>query len=183
MPFEFKSLGIQGVILVTPSVFSDERGAFVETFKATDFAAAGIDATWKQLNCSISQKHVLRGMHFQLQPRAQGKLISVVHGHIFDVVIDIRKSSETFGKWTSIELDSESRQMLWVPPGFAHGFCTLSDTVEVMYACTDEYAPESERGILWNDPAIGITWPTDTPILSPKDETYPLLANAEINFT
>jgi len=182
MPFEFTPLAIPEVVAITPKVFADERGAFVEIFKATDFAAAGITAQWQQINCSISQKHVLRGMHYQLQPHAQGKLITVLRGKIFDVVIDIRKSSPSFGKWASIELDAKKRQMLWVPVGFAHGFCALSDITEVMYACTSEYAPESERGIMWNDPALGITWPTDKPILSPKDTKYPPLAEADINF-
>jgi dTDP-4-dehydrorhamnose 3,5-epimerase len=122
-------------------------------------------------------------MHYQLQPHAQGKLVSVLRGRIFDAVIDIRSNSPIFGKWTSTELGAEDKQMLWIPPGFAHGFCALTDETEVIYAVTAEYAPESERGILWNDPAVGIKWPVQAPILSDKDAKYPNLAQAEINFT
>ena len=182
MPLRFEPLALDGLILITPQLFRDERGAFAETFKVSEFSAAGIEVTWRQMNYSLSQKHVVRGMHYQLQPHAQGKLVSVLHGHIFDVVIDIRKNSPSFGHWTSVELEAEKKQMLWIPPGFAHGFCALTAETEVMYAVTAEYAPASERGILWNDPAVDITWPIDSPILSDKDAKYPLLKDAEINF-
>lgn len=182
MPLQFEPLAISDVVLITPQIFRDERGAFAETFKHSEFKAAGIDVTWRQMNYSLSQKNVVRGMHYQLQPNAQGKLVSVLRGRIFDAIIDIRASSPSFGKWAGIELDAEVKQMLWIPPGFAHGFCALTDDTEVMYAVTAEYAPASERGILWNDPAVGIIWPIDNPILSDKDAKYPLLTAAEKNF-
>lgn len=183
MPLRFEPLVIADVVLITPQLFRDERGAFAEVFKHSEFEAAGVSATWRQINYSVSQKNVLRGMHYQLQPHAQGKLVSVAKGRIFDAVIDIRKSSPSFGTWTSVELDAETKQMVWVPPGFAHGFCALADDTEVMYAVTAEYAPASERGIIWNDPAVGIEWPIEKPILSNKDAKYPLLNEAETNFS
>jgi dTDP-4-dehydrorhamnose 3,5-epimerase len=183
MPLRFTPLAIADVVLVTPQLFRDERGSFAEIFKHSEFEAAGLAVRWKQMNCSISRKNVLRGMHYQLEPNAQGKLVSIMQGRIFDAVIDIRRRSASFGQWASVELDAEKKQMLWVPPGFAHGFCALSDTAEVFYAVTAEYAPESERGIIWNDPAVGIDWPIKEPILSDKDARYPLLREAEITFT
>lgn len=189
MSFRFEPLHIPDIVVVTPKYFRDERGGFSEVFKRSDFTAAGINLAagegseaWQQINWSTSTKHVLRGMHYQLNPHAQGKLVSVITGEIYDAVIDIRRQSPTFGQWAATKLRASERQMLWVPAGFAHGFCVVSDAAEVMYFCTTEYSPENERGIIWNDPAVGIEWPTDQPILSEKDTKYPLFQDAEANF-
>lgn len=183
MPFRFEPLAIPEIVAITPQFFPDERGGFSEMYKQSAFAAAGMASAWQQINWSSSVRRVLRGMHYQLEPRAQGKLVSVVVGRIYDAVIDIRRHSPTFGQWVGMTLDAQQRQMIWVPAGFAHGFCVMSDRAEVMYCCTAEYSPESERGIIWNDPRVGITWPTDTPVLSAKDAAYPPLAEAETNFS
>lgn len=189
MAFRFEPLAIPDVVVITPQYFTDSRGGFSEVFKQSDFKTAGVDpasggagAPWQQINWSTSHKNVLRGMHYQIQPHAQGKLVSVIAGTIYDAVIDIRRTSPTFGQWVATTLTAEQRQMMWVPPGFAHGFCVISDMAEVLYNCTTEYSPQSERGIIWNDPAVGITWPTKEPILSEKDTKYPLLKAAETNF-
>lgn len=183
MPFRFDSLAIVGAVVITPRFYADNRGGFSEVYKKSEFLAAGIDASWKQINWSSSRKNVLRGMHYQLAPNEQGKLVSVLVGEIFDVVIDIRVGSPTYGKWVSATLHADKRQMIWVPPGFAHGFYVLSEKAEVTYSCTAEYSPESERGIIWNDPEVGISWPVAQPILSAKDELYPTLAEAEKNIS
>lgn len=182
MPFQFEELSLSGVVLVKPRVLADARGSFSEVFKASEFAAAGLKQVWVQINVSVSQQNVVRGMHYQLNPIAQGKLISVVRGSIFDAVIDIRRASPTFGQWVGAELDDKDRHMLWVPPGFAHGFCATASFAEVVYCCTAEYAPQNERGIIWNDPAVGISWPIAEAILSDKDRNYPPLSAAESNF-
>jgi dTDP-4-dehydrorhamnose 3,5-epimerase len=189
MAFLFEPLAIPDVVVITPQFFKDYRGGFSEVFKHSDFKFAGVDpvsggagAIWRQINWSTSVKNVLRGMHYQLPPHEQGKLVSVIVGTIYDVVIDIRSASPSFGQWVGITLDAQQRQMVWVPPGFAHGFCVMSEVAEVTYNCTIEYSPQSERGIIWSDPAVGITWPTKKPILSDKDAKYPSLASAETNF-
>ena len=182
MPFEFKRLEIPDVILITPKAFGDERGFFMESHKESQFKANGIAFDFKQDNHSKSSKNVLRGLHYQLEPYAQGKLVKVVTGRIFDVAVDIRKGSPTFGKWVSAELSEENKQMLWIPPGFAHGFLSLEDNTNVLYKSTNEYNKESEGGILWNDPEIDIKWPVSNPILSEKDKKHPLLNEADINF-
>ena len=182
MPFEFKRLEIPDVILITPKAFGDERGFFMESYKESEFKANGITFDFKQDNHSKSSKNVLRGLHYQLEPYAQGKLVKVVTGRIFDVAVDIRKGSPTFGNWVSAELSEENKQMLWIPPGFAHGFLSLEDNTNVLYKSTNEYNKESEGGILWNDPEIGIKWPVDKPILSEKDKKYTLLKKVDINF-
>lgn len=182
MPFKFEELSLSGVTLVKPTIFPDARGSFSEIFTASQFAAAGPKQVWVQINLSVSRQNVLRGMHYQLNPVAQGKLISVARGSIFDAVIDIRRESPTFSQWAGAALDDKDRHMLWVPPGFAHGFCVTSPIAEVVYCCTAEYDPASERGIIWNDPAVGIAWPTAKAILSDKDRNYPALSAAEINF-
>ena len=170
MAFKFKKMQIPEVTLIEPPVFSDERGFFVETYKRDDFAERGIKEPFIQDNHSgSSRKGVVRGLHFQKAPAAQSKLVRVIRGRILDVAVDIRKASLTYGKWVSAELSAENRRMLYIPEGFAHGFCTLEDNTEVIYKCGAVYSPEHDRGVKWNDPAIGIDWPVKTPILSEKD--------------
>jgi len=182
MPFTFKRLEIPDVILVQPKVFGDERGFFMETYKASEFKKNGIDYDFVQDNHSRSQKGVLRGLHYQLKPMEQGKLVRCVKGRIWDVAVDIRKGSPWYGKWVAVELSEENKLMLWVPPGFAHGFVALEDGTEVIYKVTKEYAPELDRGIIWNDPDLAIDWPIKNPILSEKDKNLPKLREAENNF-
>jgi len=172
---------IPDVILIEPKVFADERGFFLESYQKKLFAEAGIPFDFVQDNHSRSELGVLRGLHYQVQ-QPQGKLVRVVSGEIFDVAVDIRKSSPTFGKWFGDFLSAENKKMLWVPPGFAHGFYVTSLTTEVLYKTTDYYAPQWERSIFWNDPIINIAWPTNgtTPLLSPKDEAGKFLNEAEI---
>jgi dTDP-4-dehydrorhamnose 3,5-epimerase len=180
--FEFKELKIKGVILIIPKVFDDNRGFFVETYNKSDFKKNGVDVNFAQTYFSNSKKNVLRGLHYQLNPYSQAKLIRVIKGSIVDVVVDIRKNSPTYGEFVSVKLDSDSKQMLFVPEGFAHGFYVLEDDTEVSYKLTKEYNFENERGIIWNDAELGIKWPDDNPILSEKDSKYPLLKDAYNNF-
>ncbi len=182
MPFLFEKTELEGVVHIQPRIFSDSRGFFLETFKQSDFIQAGINENFVQSNFSHSTQDTLRGLHFQKNPSAQGKLVLALAGVIFDVAIDVRKSSPTFGKWVSRTLSAEKRNMLYIPAGFAHGFCVLSDTADVMYCCTREYAPRDEAGIIWNDPQIAVTWPVSAPLLSEKDTRLPLLAHADNNF-
>ena len=182
MNFEFEPLAIPEVVLVTPRAFADDRGYFIETYHQPSFRDAGIDATFVQDNASRSAAGVLRGLHYQLDPMAQGKLVRVVAGAVFDVAVDIRTGSPTYGQWVGAELDDGDHRMLWVPPGFLHGFVTLSDTVHLSYKCTAVYSPAHDRGVRWDDPAIGIEWPVAEPKLSPKDLAQPLLADAENTF-
>ena len=171
------------VILFTPRVFGDERGYFFESFNESEFLeATGLDSChFVQDNHSKSVKGVLRGLHYQLPPHPQGKLVRVVQGAVFDVAVDIRKSSPNFGKWAGVFLDADKKQQLWIPPGFAHGFVTLSDTAEFLYKTTDFYAPQFERCITWNEPEIGIDWhSTETPQLSAKDLQGLPLAKADV---
>lgn len=169
--------------MVTPRIFEDPRGHFFESYKFSEFAENGISAKFIQDNCSRSSKHVLRGLHYQKNPAAQGKLVRVLSGRIFDVAVDIRHGSPTYGRWFGIELSEENRKMLWMPPGCAHGFLALSDQAEVHYKVSNaEYSPEHDRGLMWNDPEIGISWPCMEPILSEKDTENPTLANADNNF-
>jgi dTDP-4-dehydrorhamnose 3,5-epimerase len=165
-------LNIPDVILIEPKVFGDERGYFYESFNQALFnQAIGYDVQFVQDNHSKSQKGVLRGLHYQLPPKAQGKLVRVIQGEVFDVAVDIRQGSPTFGQWVGEILSAENKRQLWIPEGFAHGFITLSETAEFLYKTTDYYAPEYERCIAWNDPKIGINWPLDqAPILSSKDQ-------------
>jgi dTDP-4-dehydrorhamnose 3,5-epimerase len=153
----------------------------METFKASEFAAHGIQAVFVQDNFSHSRRGVLRGLHYQNEPEAQAKLVAVLRGRIYDVAVDIRPGSPNYGRWIGLELSAESRRMVYVPKGFAHGFCALSEEVDVLYKVTREYAPDLDRGILWNDPDIGIRWPIAAPILSPKDAGLPRLSEADIN--
>ncbi|WP_026679371.1 dTDP-4-dehydrorhamnose 3,5-epimerase [Fictibacillus gelatini] len=175
---------LEGVVIIEPVVFGDHRGWFMETYSEVKFKNAGIELTFVQDNQSFSEtKGTLRGLHYQLNPKAQSKLIRCTRGKIFDVAVDIRKGSPTYGKWFGIELSAENKKQLLIPKGFAHGFMTLTDDVEVQYKVDELYAPEYDRGIIWNDPAIGIEWPIQiTPVLSEKDKKTPLLENAENNF-
>ena len=178
MPFIFEKTFIDNLLIITPKIFSDNRGFFYETFKQSDFERAGIKEKFVQDNHSFSVKGTIRGLHFQKKPFAQGKLVRCTKGLVWDVAVDLRKNSETFGKYFSIELSEENKQMLYVPPEFAHGFLTLSDTAEFLYKCTEEYSPEADGGIIWNDPEIGIRWPIDKKdiIISEKDALLPLLS-------
>lgn len=182
MAFRFESLDLADVILVEPQGVKDTRGFFREIYKNSDFITHGIPCAFVQENHSRSTRGVLRGLHYQKCPQAQGKLVSVVRGRIFDVAVDIRKGSRNYGKWTGIELTDDDGRMLYVPPGFAHGFCVLGDEADVIYKVTAEFAPELDRGILWNDPDIGIDWPIQDPCLSLKDARLPLLRDADNNF-
>ncbi len=174
----FTPTEIPDVVVVEPKVFSDQRGFFYELFHAGRFKAAGLDLSFVQDNFSRSAKGVVRGLHFQ-EPRAQGKLVRTLRGRIWDVAVDIRKGSPTFGRWVAETLDDESRKALWIPAGFAHGLCALSDQADVEYKCTALWAPECERTLLWNDPALGIPWPVERPILAPKDAAGAPLARLE----
>lgn len=173
------STAIPEVLLIEPAVFGDERGFFMETWQRRKFAEAGIDYDFVQDNHSRSVQGTLRGLHYQiLQP--QGKLVRVTHGEVFDVAVDIRRSSPTFGQWVGEYLTAENKRMLWVPPGFAHGFYVTSDVAEFQYKCTDYYAPEHERSIRWDDPDLAITWPLQRePVVSAKDQQGSPLAPAE----
>ena len=182
MPFKFSTMIIPDVVLIEPKIFSDSRGLFVELFKASEFQANNVPAAFVQVNHSRSQKNALRGLHYQLNPKAQAKLISVVRGEIFDVAVDIRRGSPAYGQWAAENLSETDKRMLFIPEGFAHGFCVLSDMAEIIYYCSREYAPESERTILWNDPAIAVPWPVKVPLLSAKDSKGSLLSDVENNF-
>jgi len=182
MPFNFKKLEIPDLILIEPVIFGDERGFFAETYKFSDFEKVGIKYQFVQDNHSKSKKNILRGLHYQLNPGAQGKLVRVIKGSVFDVAVDIRKGSPYYKKWVSIILSNENKNMFWVPPGFAHGFLVLEDDTEVFYKATAEYSQQLDRGILWNDTEIGIKWPVENPVFSEKDVKNPLLCNAENNF-
>ncbi len=177
---KFFSTSIPDIIVIEPTVFQDERGFFLESYQKKHFMDAGIQAEFVQDNHSKSGHRILRGLHYQIR-QPQGKLIRVIAGEVFDVVVDIRKHSPTFGKWVGEYLSAENKKMLWVPVGFAHGFYVTSQGAEVIYKTTDYYAPQWERSILWNDPAIGIQWPlqSELPILSTRDAKGKLLADAE----
>lgn len=172
---------IPDVLIIEPKVFGDERGFFYESFNAAAFeAATGLKRQFVQDNHSKSQRGVLRGLHYQIQ-QPQGKLVRVVAGEVFDVAVDLRRSSPSFGRWTGTRLSAENQRQLWIPEGFAHGFVVLSETAEFLYKTTDYYAPEHERSLLWNDPELGVDWPLDTPPqLSAKDQAGKLLRDAEL---
>jgi len=183
MSFKFKkNNAISGIILIENQVFSDERGFFTETYKASEFLNNSIVDKFVQENHSRSKKGVLRGLHYQKNPMAQDKLVRCVRGSIFDVAVDIRKGSPTYGNWAGFFLSENNKDMLYIPRGFAHGFCAIEDDSEIIYKCTNEYSPENEAGIIWNDPSIAINWPIGNPILSEKDLKYPLLEKADNNF-
>lgn len=173
---------IADVVLIEPQVFGDHRGFFMETWRRDVFAANGIELPFVQDNHSLSARGILRGLHYQIR-QPQGKLVRVISGEVFDVAVDIRKKSPTFGRWVGKVLSADNKLMLYVPPGFAHGFYVMSESAEFVYKCTDFYAPEHERAIRWDDPDIAIDWPLDAggpPVLSAKDEQAPLLRAAEV---
>jgi len=169
---------IPGPLIIEPRAFGDDRGFFMETWNEVAFRDAGLDLTWVQDNHSHSQKGVLRGLHFQ-KPGEQGKLVRVSRGAVFDVAVDLRRSSEHFGKWVGVELTAANKRMFWVPEGFAHGFLTLSDDTDFMYKCTAPYSPQTEHTLAWDDPAVGVEWPVDDldPIISEKDKVGLSLAD------
>lgn len=169
---------LPGVLMIEPRVFGDDRGYFFESFHAPRYAEAGIKGSFVQDNISHSKRHVLRGLHMQ-NPNPQGKLVFVLDGEVTDVAVDVRPGSPTFGQWVSAVLSSDNRRQIWVPEGFAHGFCVTSEAALVCYKCTDVYNPAAEMSLLWNDPALGIAWPTDAPILSEKDAAAPTLAGID----
>jgi dTDP-4-dehydrorhamnose 3,5-epimerase len=183
MNFEFIKLAIPEVILITPETFTDERGFFMETYKKTLFEKAGIRESFVQDNYSSSKKNVLRGLHYQIPPRKQSKLVRCIRGEVFDVAVDIRKGSPYFGAWVGEYLNEDNKKMIFIPSGFAHGYLVLSEQAEIVYKVSEEYSKNHERGIFWKDPAVKIDWPLSvSPILSKKDEKLPLLRDAGNDF-
>jgi dTDP-4-dehydrorhamnose 3,5-epimerase len=182
MPFKFTRFEIPDVILVNAQTFTDERGFFMEGFKESIFSANGINVRFVQDNHSHSVKGVLRGLHYQKNPKSQAKLVIVTRGEIFDIAVDIRKCSPTYGKWVGATLSDKNHNLLYIPEGFAHGFCVTSDKADVLYKASSEYSPEHESGILWNDPDLSIAWPIGKPIMTKKDLELPALKNADNNF-
>lgn len=179
--FTFHKMNMDGLFLITPKVYSDERGFFMETYKKSEFKSVGITQEFLQDNHSRSKKGVLRGLHYQDGEFAQGKLVRCVKGQIFDVAVDIRKDSVTFGNWYGIILSEDNHYMLYIPAGFAHGFFTISEEAETVYKTTFEYVPQADKGIVWNDSDINIFWPSFNPKLSPKDEMHPKLKEIIFN--
>ena len=182
MPFRLVATEIPEVKIIEPQVFADDRGFFMETYKRSEFFALGIGEIFVQVNLSKSPKGILRGLHYQKHPKPQGKLIQAVSGEIFDVSVDIRRGAPTFGRVVVIKLSAENMRMLYVPPGFAHGFCVVSHEAEVSYMTTGEYAPECEAGVCWDDPDLAIPWPIASPQLSNRDRHWPPLKDADNNF-
>jgi dTDP-4-dehydrorhamnose 3,5-epimerase len=183
MPFEFHRLELPDMVLVEARSFRDDRGLFLETYKKSEFAAHGIAGPFVQDNWSHSRHGVLRGLHYQKPPQAQGKLVMVLQGTIYDVGVDLRAGSPTFRRWVGVTLRAEDCRLLYIPPGFAHGFCVLSEMADVVYKVTAEFCPDLDTGIVWNDPGLAIRWPIADPILSPKDAGLPLLQEANPGFT
>ncbi|OAB42999.1 dTDP-4-dehydrorhamnose 3,5-epimerase [Paenibacillus glacialis] len=176
-------LELSGACVIEPVVHGDSRGFFMESYKESSLFEHGINHIFIQDNQSLSaEPGVLRGLHYQLNPKAQTKLIRVLTGAIYDVIVDIRRNSPTFGQWVGVILSEHNHRQLLVPNGFAHGFCTIVPNTKVLYKVDEYYSPENDRGILWNDPALAIDWPTSNPILSDKDQRHPLLQDAELNF-
>ena len=173
--FSFIKLELDGLCLVTPQVFADERGFFMELYKKSEFQMNGIKEDFCQDNCSQSARNVLRGLHYQAGKYAQGKLVRCLQGVIFDVAVDIRQDSNTYCRWYGVILSDQNHKMLYIPAGFAHGFLTISETATVLYKTTKEYSPEADRGIIWNDKILNINWGIKRPILSPKDKAHPTL--------
>ncbi len=180
--FNFIKTEIEGVYIIEPTAFGDNRGYFMETYNEQDFKTAGLNYTFVQDNQSSSRRGVLRGLHFQ-KTHPQAKLVRVLKGEVFDVAVDLRKGSETYGKWVGVVLSEENKRQFMVPRGFAHGFVVISETAEFAYKCDEFYHPEDEGGIMWNDPEIGIDWQLDgEPILSEKDKNHPKLSESKITF-
>lgn len=169
---------IEGPLIIEPKVFGDERGFFMEQYNRERYRDVGIDADFRQDNLSSSRYGVLRGLHYQ-NPYAQGKLVQVLTGEVYDVAVDLRQSSPTFGKWTAVTLSAENKRQFWVPPGFAHGFCVTSEHALFSYKVSQRYAPEAEKSVLWNDPGLAIPWPVDNPIISDKDQQGALLKDLD----
>ena len=182
MGFIFKKLDISDVILIEPKIYFDNRGFFYEGFRQSVFILNGISDKFIQRNFSHSNKHVIRGLHFQQNPKAQSKLVSVIKGEIFDVAVDIRKNSPTYGRWIGEILSEKNHRSLYIPEGFAHGFCVLSEYADVVYDVNNEFSSENDGGIIWNDASINISWPVKEPILSEKDKSLPLLKKLDNNF-
>ena len=172
---------LEGLVIIEPRVFTDQRGFFFECYNLKEFSSVGIDVQFVQDNHSKSEKNTLRGLHYQINP-GQGKLVRVIVGEIFDVAVDIRSKSPTFGQWYSSILSGENKKQLYIPIGFAHGFCVISETAEVLYKCTDFYSPKDERGIAWDDPTLNIKWPIQNPILSERDKHHPRFAEIKHDF-
>jgi len=171
---------LEGLLLIDPPVFGDHRGFFMESYNQRRYRDAGVKLDFVQDNFSFSRQGTLRGMHFQ-NPDAQGKLVSVIQGEVFDVAVDIRRASPTFGRWVGVTLSAENKRQFWVPPGFAHGFIVVSETALFHYKCSNLYSPKAETGFRWNDPAVGIKWPVENPILSPRDAAAPLLRDVPVD--
>jgi len=169
---------LPGVLVIEPDVYGDERGFFLETWSAKRYAEAGLPQTYVQDNMSFSTKGILRGLHLQ-HPKGQGKLVHVIAGEVFDVAVDVRVGSPTFGKWDGVLLSSDNRKQIYIPPGFAHGFCVTGESALFAYKCTELYHRETELGVIWNDPEIGIDWPIDEPVLSGKDAAFPKLSEID----
>jgi dTDP-4-dehydrorhamnose 3,5-epimerase len=180
MPFTFTETALEGLLLIEPRAFADERGFFLESYKQSDFAAAGVGARFVQDNHSRSERGVLRGIHYQLPPYAQGKLVRVISGSVLDVAVDLRRSSDSFGKSVSVELSADNHRMLYIPPGFGHAFVALQDGTDFVYKCTAEYNKESEEGVRWDDPDLAIEWPEMDKLVSDKDAALPPLKVARL---
>jgi dTDP-4-dehydrorhamnose 3,5-epimerase len=177
-----RKLDVPDLVLLEAQRIADSRGSFMEMYKRSEFSKLGISEHFVQDNYSRSSQHVLRGLHYQKAPKAQAKLVTVLRGEIFDVAVDIRKGSPTYGRWTSVVLSSDKPAMVYVPAGFAHGFCVLSEEADVLYKVSEEYAPELDRGIVWSDSDVGIRWPLTEPIVSAKDARLPRLQEADNEF-
>ena len=182
MEFTFEPLAIPDVVLARPSRYVDERGFFQESYRESAFAEAGLEAHFVQDNLARSTRGVLRGLHFSIPPAAQAKLVGTMSGRIFDVAVDLRVGSPTYAKWVGATLDADSGELLWIPQGFAHGYVVLSDVADVYYKCTEEYRPELDRGVMWNDPTIGVEWPVTDPTVSAKDREQPSLEDCDNPF-
>ena len=178
----FTQAAIPEVIVIEPRLFSDDRGFFMETYKRSEYAAHGIAENFVQCNQSRSSKGTLRGLHYQKRPKAQAKLVWAVSGEIYDVVVDLRRDGPTYGKWIAVTLSADNKKVLYVPGGFAHGFCVTSEHAEIVYMTTEEYAPELEAGVIWSDTELAIDWPVAKPLLSDRDKSWPCLRAADNDF-
>jgi dTDP-4-dehydrorhamnose 3,5-epimerase len=182
MPFYFSSCAIPEVLVIETQVIADDRGFFMETYKQSEFAAHGIGGPFNQCNQSKSAHGTLRGLHYQKNPKAQAKLVRALRGEVYDVAVDLRRGAPTYGKWVGVTLSEKNKKALYVPTGFAHGFCVISEEAEVFYSTNNEYSPEYEAGVLWSDPELAIAWPITEPRLSTRDRTWPPLRKADNNF-